>query len=413
MDCKQRNYRFKPADGRLVFLTFFFICIGILGLSGNVCAFPWDMRPPIPGYDPPRWEKVRILWNKHYKGNDIDDLIDTLTSLKEAYPAKIEPITLLARAHYMHARYISQNRKEHFEKAEQYAYKACKMDPKNLYAFFTLVETLCYGRDRNYIFSKYGALIKSFTPIRGTGEALPDMSYPGWSTIKALWVARLDVEKAKKAATMLEKIANDNPSDVLAQLWASRSNYYIGEYYTCLDEHNKGMPYYKKGIAYATLAYKILPTSVPANYYCMLNRARIIQFTNIANKALYLKDILDPIFFCSKENSLYYFCGPIISLATIITSGGWITEKGMRLANVTSDMDMNFLELAEIMFPDYYYIPFARADLLAYKGKKTEALAVLERVIAGNPDVDPMVPENHGFIRVSKRLYNDIKQGKY
>jgi len=79
---------------------------------------------------------------------------------------------------------------------------------------------------------------------------------------------------------------------------------------------------------------------------------------------------LDPIYFCSKENSIYFFCGPVISLATIVTNGGWITEKGMHLVNITLEMDLNGLEIANILFPHYYYIPYAWADVLAYKGKK-------------------------------------------
>jgi len=409
---KQRYHRLKPDVGSLVFLTFFLVFFGILGSSTYVYAFPWDPQPPIPNDDPPRWEKVKTLWNKHYGGDNLDELISTLTSLKEVYPAKIEPILLLAKAHYLHARYKSQDRKEHFEKSEQYALQACKMDPKNLYALTTLIETLCYSRDHNYIFSKYGALIRSYAPVKDTTEALPDMKYPGWNAFKALWLARLDVEKGKAAASMVEKMARENPADGLAQTWASRANYYVGQYYTSTDEHDKGMPYYKQGIAYGTLARKLLPNSVPANYWYMLNQSRSIQFTSLVNKSFYLKSILDPIYFCSRENSLYYFCGPVISLATIVTNGGWITEKGMHLVNITLEMDLNGLEIASILFPHYYYIPYAWADVLAYKGKKAEALAILEKIMASDPNVDPLIPENHCFIRLAKRLYNDIKQGK-
>jgi hypothetical protein len=40
-------------------------------------------------------------------------------------------------------------------------------------------------------------------------------------------------------------------------------------------------------------------------------------------------------------------------------------------------------------------------------------LAILEKIIASDPNIDPLFPENHIFIRMAKRLYNDIKQGKY
>lgn len=378
-----------------------------------VYAFSWDPQPPIPAYDPQRWEKIETLWDNHYGGDNLDELIATLSSLKEAYPKKIEPILLLAKAHYLHARYHNQNRKENFEKAEQYAFKACKMDTKNIYALTTLIETVCYSRDHEYIFSKYGDLIRSYAPIKNTTEALPDMKYPGWDTFKALWLARLDIEKGKAAVAMVEKMAKDNPRDGLVQTWASRVNYYIGLYYTSIDEHEKSMIYYKQGILYGKKARELLPNSVPANYWYMLNLSRSIQFTSLVNKARYLKSILDPLYFCSKENSIYFFCGPVISLATIVTNGGWITEKGMNLVDITLEMDLNGLEIANILFPHYYYIPFAWADVLAYKGKKTEALTILEKILASNPNIDPLIPENHCFIRLARRLYNDIKQGKY
>ena len=411
MDNKKVHLWLKINKNNYFIFIFFLVCFSIILSSRYVYAFSWDPDPPILN-DDPRWEKVRSLWNDHYEGKNIDELIDALIPLKDAYPAKIEPIMLLARAHYFHARYVGKERKEHFEKSEQYALKACKMDPKNLYAIAILLETLCYSRDRDYIFNTYGNLIKSYAPIE-SAEALPDMKYPEWNDFKSLWLARIDIEKSKAAIAMVEKIANENPKDGLAQIWASRANYYVGEYYTCINEHDKGMPFYEKGIAYAKLARKLLPYSVPANYWYQLNRSRAVQFTSILNKALYLMDILVPLYFCSRENSIYYFVGPALTLATMITNGGWVVEKGMRLVNITLEMDMNALEIAEIIFPNYYYIPFARADLLAYKGKKAEALAILEKLIIRDPYVDPLVPENYGFIQLSKRLYNDIKQGKY
>lgn len=412
MDNKHEDRRSEQNVSNHILLTFFLVCFWITILSTFLYAFSWDPPPPIPT-DDPRWEKVRNLWNNHYGGDNLDELINTLFLLKGAYPSKIEPIILLAKAHYLHARYKKEDRREHFEKAEEYASKACKMDPKNLYALTTLIETICYSRDHDYIFGKYGPLIRSHAPIKDTAEALPDMQYPGWNSFKTLWLARLDVEKAKSAVAMVEKMSKEHPADGLAQTWASRANYYIGQYYTSINKHNEGMTYYKKGIAYGTKAREILPHSVPANYWYMLNLARSIQFTSFAHKAFYLKNILNPIYFCSKENSIYFFCGPVISLATIVTNGGWITEKGMSLVNITMEMDLNGLEIASILFPHYYYISYAWADVLAYKGKPAEALAILEKLIASDPNIDPLIPENHCFIRLAKRLYNDIKQGKY
>lgn len=412
MHNKKSDFRLTQKNVNHLFLIFFLGCLWTLFTPTCVHSFSWDPPPPIPNYDPPRWQKVKTLWDNHYGGDNLDELIATLSSLKETYPSKIEPILLLAKAHYLHARYISQDRTEHFEKAEQFAYQACKMDPKNLYALTTLIEALCFNRDHSYIFGKYGAFIRTYAPIRNTGEALPDMEYPGWDAFKALWLNRLDVKNAVAALAMLEKIAKQNSADGLAQTWVSRANYYVGIYYTSLDEHDKAMIYYKQGIVYGTKARKLLPYSVPANYWYLLNLQRSVQFTSFLNKARNLKNILDPLYFSSKENSMYFFCGPVISLATTITNGGWVTEKGMNLVNVTVDMDLNALEIAYMLFPHYYYIPYAWADVLAYKGRKAEALALLEKLISSDPNIDPLYPENHCTIRLAKRLYDEIKQGK-
>jgi len=128
---KQRYHRLKPDVGRLVFLTFFLVFIGILGSSTYVCAFSWDIQPPIPTYDPPRWKKVKTLWNKHYnEGNDLNDLIHTLKSLNEDYPAKIEPIILLAKAHYLHARYKKMIAKNTLKKRNNMLFKPAKWTRK-------------------------------------------------------------------------------------------------------------------------------------------------------------------------------------------------------------------------------------------------------------------------------------------
>lgn len=395
------------------YLIFFLTYLWAPGLSGAAPAFDWDLQPPIPDYDARNWEKVKVLWDSHYEGKNIDEMIVILKQLEDAHPGRFEPVFMLARAHYLHARYISKDRDGHFNDSERYALQACKIAPGNVYALAVLIETLCYSRSHDYIFNNYRALIMSYAPI-ASAEALKDMAYDGWGKFKELWLDRADIEKAMTAAAMVEAMADNNPADGLAQTWAARANYYTGEYYTSTGEHDsKGIPYYKKGLAYAAKARELVPNSVPANYWYQINRARIVQFTNLLNKGLYLMDILRPLYFCSRENSIYYFAGPMLTLATMITNGGWVTEKGMHLANISLDMVMNGLEIAEIVFPNYYYIPFARADILAYKGRTKEALAILENIMTRDPAIDPLIPENHIFIRLAKRLFDEIQQGKY
>ena len=384
----------------------------VLGTVSLANARAWDIDPPLPGGDP-QWEKVRDLYANHHGGKNLAELIAVLTPLKDKYPDKVETYLWLARVHYLQGRYERKGCEEHFEKAEKYAAQACRMDPKNAKAIRLLTDALVYNRDRSYIFHHYGSLIRSFAPLPDE-EALPPMNnYAGWDAFMQQWAARADIAKGQHAVALVEKIAQEHPNDALALTWVARAAYCVGETYTSLDEHDaKGLPYYEKAMTYAGKARKLQPGSVPANYWYQISRARSVQFTSLINKGRYLTDMLTPLLYSDRENGTYYYFGPFLTLGTMITNGGWVTEKGMKIARITLEMDLNALEIAEILCPDYFYIPYTRADILAYKGRKKEALAILEKLLARDPDANKQIPENRAFLRMAKNLHNDIKNGK-
>ena len=400
------NFRLKKVAGLMI------VALACLWTAGALAANGWPMDIPIPNNDP-QWEKVKSLWANHYDGKNFDELIAALTPLKEKYPDSWECALWIAEVNYMHGRRIRENREKYFAEAEKLAAQVAKQDPKNTLAIRILVDTLGYSRDREYIFKNYGALIKSAAPLEG-GEAIPYMkSSPEWDAFKKLWDQRVNIENAKAAVPLIEKIADSRPNDGLAQTWASYANYFCGQYYTGQNEHDtKAMFFYKKGIGYGEKAMKLSPRSVPANYWYQANLARSIQFTSLMNQARYLMDLLKPLLFCSYENNSYHYYGPVLTLATMITNGGWVTEKGMGIAGITLEMEMNGLEMAEILCPTYYYIPYARADVLSAKGKKKEALEILDKLLAKNPDIDPAVPDNRTYLNLARLLQNDIKSRK-
>lgn len=213
---------------------------------------------------------------------------------------------------------------------------------------------------------------------------------------------------------MLDRFAAENPRDGMALVWASRGNYYMGEVYSSLGEHDtKAMPYYMKGLAYGKKAICLLPNSAPAHYWLQLNLARSVQYKSKPHQALKLMDLYTNLVFTARENVSYYFGGPLVTLGTMVTNGGWVTEKGMKFIGLTIDIDMLGLELMEVLYPDYYYFAYAKADILRYQGKKKEALAVLEKLIARNPDNNlTLIPENRSFIRFARMMYTEIKQDK-
>jgi tetratricopeptide (TPR) repeat protein len=392
--------------------TMFICCLSITPGHANGTNKAWEVGLPMPTYDP-LWEKAKALWDKHWDGKNLGELIDVCTTLKNKYPDRIEPYIWLGKAHNLHGWHNRSGRKEHFKTSEELMLKALKIDPNNVAAKKIFIEALAFTSDSKYVWSKYGKFIRSMAPLP-IGEALVDLDYiPAWPDFMKLWKQRADYEKCKEAIAMLERFATERPKDGLAQLWAARANYYLGECYTSygMEEHNtKAMPLYEKGYAYAKKAVALIPNSVPAHYYVQLNMSRIVQFKSKPQQALKLNELISNLIFCARENMNFLFCGPLITLGTMITNGGWVAEKGMNMAGVTIDIDLLGVEMMEVMYPDYYYFPFVKADMLRYKGKKKEALAVLEKLIARNPDNNlTLIPENRSFIRYAKILYNEMK----
>jgi tetratricopeptide (TPR) repeat protein len=383
-----------------------FICLSPVSYAGV-----WDMDVPIPNNDP-GWATFKTLWDKHYNGKNIDQIITCLKGIEQKTPDNLEVNLWLSKVYCLKGKRTNKN--ADYRLSEKYAVKAHEIDKNDLVAFKLLIDAIPNLYNYKEITAKYGQWIKSVAPLP-SGEALPIMpNQPGWNKFYELWQERYDTEKAVSAVKLLEEMAAQNPGDGMVQVWACRGNYYLGEYWSSMDMHDsKAMPYYKKGIQYGAKAKKLLPHSVPVTYWYQLNLARSLQYANILTQAKYLKTFVGLLLFCSYENSLYYYFGPNLTLGTMITNAWWLAEKGMGIAGVSLSNEMISLELAGVLYPDYLYIPYAKADVLAYKGKKKEAMKILEEVLAMDPDHNKdAMAENRCHLRFSRLLYNKLKKGK-
>jgi len=395
--------------GRLKATVLFFVIINLV--SSISYAGVWDLDIPIPSNNS-QWVTFKTLWDRHWNGENIDQIITCLKDINQKSPDSLEANLWLSKAYSFKGKHT--NKESDYSQAEIYAVRAHEIDKDNIIALKLLIDVVPNIYNFKEIMTKYGPWIKSVSPLP-VGEALLPMPLqPGWEKFYQLWTQRYDEDKAVAAVKMLDEMAVADPNDGMVQVWASRGNYYLGEYWSSMDQHDtKAMPYYKKGIQYGEKAKKLLPYSVPATYWYQLNLARSLQFANIFTKARHLTTFVSLLLFCSYENPLYYYFGPNLTLGTMITNAGWVAEKGMGIAGVSLENEMTSLGLAEILYPDYLYIPYAKADILAYKNKKEEAIKILENILAMNPDQNKFtVAENRSNQRFSRLLYSKLKQEK-
>lgn len=402
--------KFKYLSQQLKVSVLCFVFISSLASSMSYAGV-WDLDIPVPANNA-QWAAFKTLWDSHWDGKNIDSIITCLQNINQKSPNSLEANLWLSRAYSFKAKHT--NKESDYSQAEKYAIRAHEIDKDNIVAFKLLMVTVPNIYNFNEIMKKYGPWIKSVCPL-SVGEALPPMPLqPEWDKFYQLWTQRYEEDKAAAAVQMLNEMADAAPRDGMAQIWASRGNYYLGEYWSSMDQHDaKALPYYKKGIQYGERSKKLLPYSVPATYWYQINLARSLQFAGILTKAKYLTTFVNLLLFCSYENALYYYFGPNLTLGTIITHSGWVAEKGMAIAGVSLENEMTALSLAEILYPHYLYIPYAKADILAYKGKKEEAMKILESVLAMNPDQNKYtVAENRSHQRFSRLLYNKWKKKK-
>lgn len=378
-------------------------CILVTFLVLALSPALWAREPlPMPDYDP-AWSEVKALWDQHWDGKNLDVLIERVAELETKYPDRVEPCLWLGKLYNLKGRWDRKN-PEYFKQAEAYAVKARKLDPHNRLAFELMAISVTWHADVDYALKTYPDWFEEMTPFPSV-RVLPDMpQYPEWKDAVALWDEFADHEKAKKAITIFQQIADAHPDDALAQTWASRSNYHVGEYYTSLRRQDEAMPFYNRGMSYGERAIKLTPNSSDARYWYEVSLSRSIQFASPFKQLKHLNTISDHVFFCEIEDPLINFCGPCVGISTMITEGGWVAEKGMALMGFKTETSLQEIRMAEILYPDYIYMPFSKADLMAYMGQKEAALAVADKALQQD------INRNHYCAGNNSHTIHDLKR---
>ncbi len=367
----------------------------------------WKLRFPRPDYDP-LWKEVFVLWEDHWDGDNIQEIIKVLQQLEASYPDRTGVSLWLSRAYYLKSRYQKKNRQESLKQSEAHAAKVLSRDPDNRTAQkLLLIATTSYA-DLGYISETYGEMLLEQLPVP-VGRALPVLdSIPDFKEALIYWDQREDIEKGKQAVELLRQIADAHPDNPLAQTWVARGNYYLGYYYLSLGEIKTARPCFEEGDEYGQKALEIDPHSVPAHYWRQLNLSRSIQHASIFTKARYLNTIMDHLVFTANENTTYFYCGPLISTATIIEKGGWLAEKGLGLAGYTMDTVTMGLELAVLAYPTYFYTHFAKAEVHYHLDEKSQARHLLEKILKMDPHANPYhAPENICVQRLARKFLEE------
>lgn len=393
---------------------------GILVLSINSgLAWEWNTTPDIPGYDT-RWQRFEDMWDNRCERKNIDAMIDLVQQLETDHPDKIEPKLWLGKLFTLKGKYLKKDGADYFKKAEGYAQKAHQIDPENIIALKILLDALPYIGDLDYALSKHGPWIKSAVPLKTGYEVPPMTGNSDWEEAVSLWNQRAGggfdeiTAAGLEAVKKFNRLAEKSPEDILANAWACRANYDIGQYYSSIGRHEeKGFAYYHDSIKYGNLALLLDPYYLPARYWSMLSQARMLQDESILTKARYVNKMIADSTFGLREDSLYNYYGYTLAIASMITNGGWAAKEGLSLAGIEVQTLINQLRLAQVVYPTKFYVLYSLADLYFYLKEEKKAQEVLEKIFSLDPDMDPLIKlESRSVVRFSRELQEKINLKK-
>ncbi len=388
---------------KLHYRSVFFTVLLILTVCLNAAA----IEMPLP-QDNPDWQKFEKLWQDRHSGKHCDEMSGLLEAMQRQSPDKAAIYLWQANVKTFQAR-ENKNDPDLLKQAEKLICRAREIDPDNPYAFRLLLNVLPGCADRAYLMQNYGDWVNQASPQKAVRQ-LPLIDDPAWRKALSDWDRRKDIEKAAAAVAVFEAYAQAHPQNGLAQLWVSRGNYYLGEYYLSMDRYeDSARQYYLKGVRFGEDALRLLPDDVRSHYWLMVNEARSIQFDSLLSKAKSATSIRTHLMFCLRDDGLYYFGGPSMLEAIGLRAGGKVGSKVMEFIGINSATVIRELDMAAILYPEIFYLPYCKALLLVHTGQKDAAVKVLDELIERNPDQSELyTAENHCILRLSRLLRESV-----
>lgn len=414
--------RFNPVHFSCQIILKYFMWLSVFMVVSTCVYSPcqaswvWDLSPAIPD-DDQDWQVFEKKWDQHWDGKNIDELLQIAVELEKKYPDKIETKLWLGRIYFLKAQFKKKNNLFIFKEIEKLAVQAHKLDKNNVFAFKMLIEVLPYVGDLEYSMEQHGDWIKSQGPLHSGYVVPPLTGNEEWEKTLSLWNSRAGQEfdtitqQGLDAVDRFNRLAEKNPDHIETLAWACRANYDIGQYYTSLGFHEeKALKYYRKAIYFGKKALCINKYYMPAVYWTLISRARLIQEENLFTKAKNVSYLMENGLLGLRENGLYNYYGPSLALSTMITNGGWVAEKGIRMAGISVDVLINQLRLAQVVYPNKLYALYGLADIYAHQGENEEALKVLDVLFSKDPDKDPYIKlENRSVVRFARKLKQEIE----
>ena len=330
-----------------------FLCLlaflALLSSAGRAEEYRNPLDPPVRS-DDPSWTEALSFWDQRAEADNAKKALDIFKSLASDHSDQVEPELWLCRVYYFLGLKEGRHKRIALLAASvEHGKKALALRPGNFYALYWMVGSYYHFEHLKEIPPEVKELAAKLP--RGLRELPVPALTPEWKKALALWDARVDREKAGRAAEIFRKMTEDNPQSFEAWMWLTRTYYWLGRSGKTPEERKK---IFYQGYKYGLEAVKLAPRHPGANYWTMCHLARYGELGSFMKKASLALEVINLIHLVDLEDPLYYFSGiPNVLIWSLADTNDLTRKLVPTLLGIPADMRQT-LKMAFILEPNYF-----------------------------------------------------------
>ncbi len=356
--------------------------------------------------DDPLWKDALSSWEKRDKSKNIDQALELFKKLAVAHPDQIEPELWLARVYFIQGVKESQGKKgiATMKESALHSQKVLKTDPENIYAYYWLASAIAFADQASQAEPAARKLAEKLPP----GRELPvPAGVPAYQEALAHWDKRGNLDEARKAIEIWERITQQDPQAFAAFAWLARAHYWLGETGQTWPEKEK---IYHRGYEFGVKALALKPRHAGANFWAGANLARYAKDGGFIRQALLAPEIFHDIKISIQEEPAYFYFGSSRYIGYCLAYAGSLTRKFLPILGFDPERVVPLLKLAAVFAPGYLETSQAIAECAISVDDQVQARQSLEFVLGQDPKALPVAePENIFYQNKARKLIKTMK----
>jgi len=356
--------------------------------------------------DDPLWKEALSFWAKREKSKNIDQALELFKKLAANHPDQIEPELWLARVYFIQGVKESQEKKgiAIMKESGRHSQKVLQADPENVYALYWLSSAIGFADQANLA----DPVIKKLAEKIPAGRELPvPEGVPAYREALAHWDKRGNLDEARRAIDIWERITQGDPQAFEAYAWLARAYYWLGENGETREEREK---LYHRGYEFGVKAVALKPRHAGANFWTGASLARYAKEGSFLRQARLAPEIFHYVKISIQEEPVYFYLGSSRYIGYCLAYAGSLTRRFLPILGFDPERVVPLLKLSAVFMPGYLETNQALAECAISLDDPVQARQSLEFVLGQDPkSLPPAEAENIFYQNKARKLIKTMK----